>query len=161
MKLLFVALAAAIDSVPFPAYQVDDRTYFEHVQRPSGKPIPDDCEVYQSGCTSCGVNNGQTTFCSMVMCQYSQCLPYCSNFSAESKKIPENCKLWHDGCNRCFPSKIETTFVSEATGLEFTSVTYSSENMGCTKMFCEKPEEPRCLEYVNCMVDYEAMGAIE
>ncbi len=41
--------------------------------------------------------------------------------------VPTNCTSWYDGCNTCFVT--------------------DGNIMGCTKMYCEVPQTPKCLEY--------------
>ncbi|MDX9970394.1 MAG: hypothetical protein RBS56_00600 [Candidatus Gracilibacteria bacterium] len=47
-------------------------------------------------------------------------------FESYKTMIPESCKSFFDGCNNCFRAE--------------------DGNVGCTKMFCQKYEMPRCLD---------------
>ena len=42
---------------------------------------PKDCVTFNDGCNSCGANNGQLTFCTMMYCEpeYTR-QPYCTAF---------------------------------------------------------------------------------
>jgi len=44
--------------------------------------------------------------------------------------IPETCTSFFDGCNNCFRTE-------------------GSEDVGCTEMFCQNYEEPKCLDLEN------------
>ncbi len=51
-------------------------------------------------------------------------------FESYKTMIPETCKSFFDGCNNCFRTE-------------------GSESVGCTKMFCQKYEKPKCLDSEN------------
>ncbi|MEI7919151.1 MAG: hypothetical protein WCH65_02870 [bacterium] len=53
--------------------------------------------------------------------------------NGKQKAIDPNCTSYFDGCNTCMVS-------GGIIG-------------GCTKMYCETPSEPKCLEYVNTGID--------
>ena len=78
----------------------------------SENQIPENCELWVNGCTSCGVRDRQLTICDMVVCQYSKCLPHCEQFKYNTdpesgrpiipnSDIAPTCKVWFDGCNTC------------------------------------------------------------
>ena len=133
-------------------------TVYEHMPtKVPGQEIPQDCQVWQSGCTSCGVNGGKTGMCSMVLCQYTKCLPHCSNYQ-DKTKVPDNCTKWHDGCNHC-----ELTRKEEMIG-GFKNVRYVlDENSKCSMFMCSPIAwgKPQCLEYQDCMVDIDESTQIE
>jgi len=57
----------------------------------------------------------------------AQCVLVCE-FS-DSQAIPADCTSWFDGCNNCFVA--------------------DGQIGGCTKMYCEIMEEPKCLEFME------------
>jgi hypothetical protein len=65
-------------------------------------------------------------------------------YTSESYKtmIPETCKSFFDGCNNCFRTE-------------------DSENVGCTKMFCQKYEKPKCLDSGNNQEDEQTLYTSE
>ena len=120
--------------------------------------IPATCSLWENGCTTCGVNDGRLTFCSMVICQYSKCLPHCTQYEDDATP-PDNCMTWHDGCNWCELTAIETTLPD---GKPYTRYQLDDQST-CSKMMCSPIAwgKPSCTQYRECMVDMEEQQALE
>ena len=101
-----------VDQATYTTYtNSKNETIFGNLSPSDDVNIPKDCEIWENGCTSCGANDGHTTFCSMVVCQYSKCLPHCTSYS-DPTTPPDDCMVWHDGCNTCHLTPINTMLPS-------------------------------------------------
>ena len=128
-----------------------------------GRCIPSDCESYHDGCNTCSIQNGRLDACTEMFCEAPKepkCLDVvvggptgdedqdacCGGGSAcgyvyvdgkcvhvtdaclkdaYDRCVPDDCESYFDGCNTC------------AVG---------ENGLGCTLMYCEAPEPPRCLD---------------
>ena len=83
------------------------------------------CTGYNDGCNSCGVENGQITYCTEMWCEKPG-EPYCTSWKKESEQVAtEGCISWYAGCNTC-------------------SVNSDRSLEACTEMGCEAQTEPYC-----------------
>jgi len=89
------------------------------------------CVSYFDGCNNCIVVSWEIAGCTKMFCEkYEEpkCLEYIENQKDQKDEIDlTNCVSYFDGCNTCDVEDGETT--------------------ACTEIYCEKYEEPKCLEY--------------
>ena len=161
MKFIWILGAAIVQAFQYKSYvsPISGDTIFEHRSLYQGN-IPKDCEIWTDGCTSCGARDGKLTFCSMVICQYSKCLPHCSKYKNNASP-PDYCEGWNDGCNTCFLTKSETP---AADGQPGSVVKYTlDENSVCSKFMCSPIAwgKPQCTKRMNCMVDINEQQSID
>jgi len=90
------------------------------------------CLTYFDGCNNCAVVSWEVVGCTKMFCEkYEEpkCLEYIEDQEDQQDEVDlEKCVSYFDGCNTC--------------------VVVSGEISWCTRMYCEKYEEAKCLEYV-------------
>ena len=156
----FLSLFAVVSSTTMYLNEYKNETIYSNLPVNS-QNIPKDCKIWQNGCTTCGVNNGTEGMCSMVVCEFSKCLPYCSQYE-DATKIPDNCEVWFDGCNTVELSK-NVTYV-EQDGVKYPQINYVfDQNSTVTPFMCSPLayQNPSCMKSRNCMVDITEQDYIE
>ena len=146
--MLLMGSIAAEDYKYYTKPETGEKIYVNQ-RNHEGIEIPNDCEIWQNGCTSCGVNDGKTGMCTRVMCKYSKCLPHCSKYK-DAWSIPDDCVKWFDGCNSCSIKKTN-------------GVLQDKSQIECTSFMCSPiaTQEAKCLEHYQCQVGMEEYEYIQ
>ena len=132
MKLLLISVASATNMY---LNSFKNETIYSNLPI-DGSKIPKDCSIWQNGCTTCGVTNGVEGMCTMVVCEYSKCLPYCSQYE-DKTKIPDNCEVWFDGCNTVDLTK-KVTYIDK-NGVSYPQISYVFDSSSNSTPFMCSP----------------------
>lgn len=139
-KLLTLGVLALSIFTLFSCTQKEELKEPEYTSESYKTMIPQACKSFFDGCNNCFRTEGsEDVGCTKMFCQKYEkpkCLDSENNqeeaqilYTEESWKtmIPETCKSFFDGCNNC-------------------SRTENNAEAACTLMYCEKYQEPKCLD---------------